>query len=177
MPLCLSVSHISQAAKTPSTRFWLGLSVVKPATFTSPRQARAFHPTALTCKFKKMPPKGKKGDEPKRVVLGRPGNNLKVDAAVARCFVKVELTRCRLVSSAFPMSESRPSSTPSLRRIWVKPPTSPMLPCGSSQLAIARATSALTSSAIRKRLVSLCPTPDSTGFAMSTSRSPRFRPS
>ena len=60
MPLCLSV--LTVRASLP--------------TYVS-RQVRVslFHSTSYT--FARMPPK-KKGEEVKRVILGRPGNNLKV---------------------------------------------------------------------------------------------------
>lgn len=60
MPLCLSVLTVRASLPTHISR-----------------QVRVslFHSTSFT--FARMPPK-KKGEEVKRVILGRPGNNLKV---------------------------------------------------------------------------------------------------
>lgn len=84
MPLCLSPALINQAGRflftRPSLTFAAVFELKTPKIET--RQDRAFHQSPFSYKSKKMPPKGKKGEEPKKVILGRPGNNLKVGPAL-----------------------------------------------------------------------------------------------
>jgi len=122
MPLCLSVLTVRASLPTHISR-------------QARVQVSLFHSTTFT--FARMPPK-KKGEEPKRVILGRPGNNLKVsrgvhDASHASCTLFMcDFADYRSVLSVFPMSENHPSSTLYPRQIWVKPPISLTLPCKSA---------------------------------------------
>lgn len=96
MPLCLSASFLTQVQVATKSSLRLpppGVSFSALFYSTTPRQVRAFHSSPFSQKSKKMPPKGKKGDEVKKVVLGRPGNNLKVSRLFTPTGSELELTR------------------------------------------------------------------------------------
>jgi hypothetical protein len=82
-----------------------------------------FYASAKQKRKGKMPPK--KQVEEKKVLLGRPGNNLKSGIVCANpspwppTFQKIFLTRSR---SAWPMSASQPSSKPSPNVLWATLP-------------------------------------------------------
>jgi hypothetical protein len=100
--------HSWSATLTPFTR---QLHSTPPIPFLS---------TSLTsAKSGRMAPKKK--EEVKKIVLGRPSNNLKVSRKGNICVIQL-LNPCRLVSSVYPTSESLVSSTR-----YQKPPSHSLL--------------------------------------------------
>ena len=177
MPLCLSPAFIHQAGRSlftrPSISFAAVFELSQPLNKT--RQVRAFHQTPFSYKSKKMPPKGKKGDEPKKVILGRPGNNLKVGSRhtvevirdgtakltgeldwYRRCSQRREII---FLQHSFPNGSRKGCQLPICHHVRL------VLPRHSHTVADGSVT--------QRRPVSPFLTHDSTGYATSTSPNPR----
>ena len=164
------------AAKTPSLQFRLRFNFLTPL-FDKPAAGSAFtlcllSTLALSSRHfltsvqrrsyakRKMPPK--KAVKEEKILLGRPGNNLKSgivctdpDQAVSLKRHSTDFSKNRL---AWPMSASLHSSKRSRKALWAILPTSPTQPSN------------------RKKLEFLSQMPALTGCASITSQSPRSPP-